>query len=137
MTTQTETAFPGHESMVKELVNEHKKIKAEPLLLALYYAPDRSPEDIFLFEVIENFGGDFDEEEKDLFEVTYGSTSGFPMQAGQQLHLIIASPEELEVAVNQGWPAAKELKNAFLAGKAKVLFENQDKGKQILRLIHA
>jgi len=40
----------------------------------MYFEPDRSPGDIFLFEVIDGFGAGNIDEDRKLFEVAYAST---------------------------------------------------------------
>ena len=57
MVTKTPTDFPNLKDRLNALVEEHKQLHDEPLLLAIYYAPKRNPNDVFLFEVVENFGG--------------------------------------------------------------------------------
>lgn len=137
MTTHTMTTFPNLEERLKKLVEEHKALKDEPLLLAVYYAPERNPDDIFLFEVIENFGGGSLDEDQTLFEVTYGPTPGFPMAAGQLLHLVMTHPEELAAAVREEWVLAEELRTAFRKNQARVLFADKHKGQHLLSLINA
>jgi|WetSurMetagenome_2_1015567.scaffolds.fasta_scaffold99793_3 hypothetical protein len=137
MITGTKALSPIYEERLKILVEEHRTIEDEPLLLAVYYVPERNPEDIFLFEAIEKFGGGEIEDDREMFEVTYGSTPGFPMATGQQLHLVMTSPEELQEAVKQAWSHVKELRTAFSENRATVLFKDEQKGKQLLSLLHA
>jgi hypothetical protein len=115
--------FPQSEQKVQWLVKQHLEIKDEPLLLALYYAPDRDPQDIFVFEVIEHFGADSVAEDRDLFEITYDSTTTFPLEAGQKLHLILTNPQELRVAFQEGWPLAREIRDSVNRGSFRVIHQ--------------
>lgn len=139
MTTTAIATFPNqeYEKRLTRLVRDHREIKDEPLLLAVYYAPKREPGDVFLFEVIESFGGGNVDEDKKMFEVTYGDTPGFPMKAGQDLHLVLTNPEELKTAVRERWALVKELRDAFRRNHAKPLFEEGKKGQELLRLLNA
>ena len=49
--------YPKYLNQVRDLVEQHRELVEEPLLLAIYYAPDRDPEDVFLFEILDNFRG--------------------------------------------------------------------------------
>jgi hypothetical protein len=94
----------------------------EPLLLAACYSPDREPDDIFLFEVSEDFGTGSVDADREIFEVTYDSTSGFPMEAGQRLHLVLTNPCEFETAIHEKWPALAELRDAISAGSYRIVY---------------
>ena len=47
--------YPTSQDAIAGLVDEHKRIQDEHLWLAIYYAPSREPQDIFLFEVFDGF----------------------------------------------------------------------------------
>jgi hypothetical protein len=49
--------FPGLASQIRNLAQQHREFREEPLHLAIAYEPDRDPNDIFLFELLGNFGG--------------------------------------------------------------------------------
>lgn len=135
MAPQTIVRFPDLKDQVKRLVQAHRKLKDEPLLLAVYYAPKRNPKDVFLFEVAENFGGGRVDKDRKLFEVTYRSTDGFPMAPGQQLRLVLTNPIELDEAVKGNWKHVQELREAFSRKRTDVLFEDTKKGPQLRRLL--
>jgi hypothetical protein len=116
MTTQAQTQFPGFAPQIRRLVEDHLKLTDEPLLWAVYYKPQREEQDIFLFEVVGNFGGDGIDPDRELFEVTYTSKSGFDMDADQQLHLVLTNPHEFETAVRENWELLAELRQAIDAG---------------------
>jgi hypothetical protein len=118
--------FPQSESKLKRLVSEHLKLQDEPLLLALYYAPDREQQDIFLFEVLDGFGGNSVSPDRNLFEVTYGTSPAFAMKRGQQLHLVLTNPIELKLAFRDGWELAKEIRDAVRRNDYRVI--HQDEG---------
>ena len=104
--TWTTERFPQFAEAIGKLAQQHRELEDEPLHLAVSYGPPREQEDIFLFEVI---GGTDINPEGNLFETTFLPASGFPMEPGQRLHLILTNPEELHEAVDKGWPLAKEI----------------------------
>ncbi len=134
MPTNVATGFPNYEAELRTLVRDHKELKDEPLILALYYAPQRDPDDIFLFEVIKNFGANSIDPDRTLFEVAYGSTSGFPLAPGQHLRLVLTNPDELKAALREEWPLATELRDVLRSGKAMVLLAEEE-GQRLLELI--
>lgn len=104
--------------------------------LALAYEPRRDPNDVFLFEVVENFGANAPSPDKDLFEVTYGGSEGFPLPKSSELHLVLTNPTELRMALREHWPLAEEVRKAVSQGKF-LLFHSDDVGKQLLELFDA
>lgn len=123
MHAPVKSGFPQHEAQAKDLIAAHGKIEDEPLLLAVYFAPERDPEDVFILEVLDGFGGNAVSDDGDLFEVTYGPSPSFPLEAGRRLHLILTNPTELRHANEKGWTSAKELRRAKQGGQWKVLHE--------------
>jgi hypothetical protein len=124
MVNEIVQSFPHFREQVRELVEAHRELEDEPLLLALYYAPERRPQDVFLFEVLENFGRNMVDPNRELFEVEGGSTIDFPMQPDQRLHLVLTNPKELEVAQREGWAAFDELRNAIKRGTYEVIYQD-------------
>jgi hypothetical protein len=118
----TTSAPPEMLDAVKRLIEEHREIKDEPLLLAVYFEPERDPGDLFLFEVVEGFGANRVQEDRELFEVSYYSTPQFPLGSEQRLHLVLTNPVEFEAATQAHWPSLEEVRNAMRDGRAKVLF---------------
>ncbi len=121
MTTQAAEKFQNLED-VKRLVEQHRSLIDEPLLMAIYYKPGREAHDIFIFEVIENFGGGAVDEDKEFFEVSYASPSGFPLEQGRKLHLVLTNPEEFTTAVHEKWQLLEELKAAIGRKEYLLLF---------------
>lgn len=121
MATNSEATFPRFEREMKQLVLEHLDLHDEPLLLAIYYKPQREQQDLFLFEVIGNFGDGGVDSDKTLFEVTYASTTGLPLEKGQYLHLVLTNPRELEIAIQENWERIAELLAAVHAGDYVIL----------------
>ena len=117
----SKSKFPDYERQLRKLVAEHKKIRDEPLIWAIYYNPGRKCKDIFLFEVIENFGNGTIDPDRDLFKVTYGRASGFPLEEDQALHLVLTNPDEFQRAAQQQWKRFKELKSAVGRGDYKIV----------------
>lgn len=129
------TEFPHYETTVKQLVKSHESLKDKPVL-AIYYAPDRhKPEDIFLFEVIENFGGNAIDDAQEMLEAEYASTPHFLLAGNQLLHMVMTSPNEFEVAVNKGWRHVKELKDAIAAGNYHVVHKTPGIGDRLGAMI--
>ena len=107
---------------VERLIDEHKNLRDEPLLLAVLFEPDRHPGDIFLLEVIDGFGSGMIDQDKKLFEVSYSSTASFPLPSGRHLRLVLTSPQEFEIANQEHWASIEEVRHALRAGSAQVLF---------------
>ncbi len=113
--------FPHFEEELRDLVKQHRKIRHEPLVWAIYYKPNRKINDIFVFEVLENFGNGGIDPDREFFEVTYGYASGFPMNKNQELHLVLTNPAEFKRAAKENWAGFGELKQAVECGDFKIL----------------
>lgn len=135
MATAT-TTYPQYETALRALVNDHRKLKDERLLLAVYFNPQRKPfEDVCLFEVLEGFGPDEpNPDDVDLFQFGYGNTPGFPLPAGVNLRMVLTNPAEWKRAVKEKWKAVRELQAARQAGEAIVL-HSEGEGKKLWELI--
>ncbi len=116
--------LPQFESAIRQLTEQHRQLKDEPLHLALSYAPQREQEDIFLLEII-GANGDRLAEERELFETVFTSRSGFPMKESQRLHLLLATPAEWETALREGWPSVEEIRGAIAEGDYKILYADE------------
>ena len=121
--TWTSERFPQFETQIRELTKQHRELEDEPLHLAISYAPQRDPQDIFLFEVIG--GADSISPDKVLFETTFASTPGFPMANGQQLHLILTNQRQLEMALDEEWPSVREIVDAIRSGEYESLWADE------------
>ena len=126
--------FPRHADDLRRLADEHLLLQDEPLHLAIAYDPGHDPKDVFLFEVVGGFGGGAVNPDGNLFEVTYGTSSGFSSLNGEELHLVLTSPEELPVAVREQWPLALEVARAVRQGEFEVLYEDE-LGRKLLELV--
>src|SRR5438552_2950735 len=74
----TSERFPQFEAAIRRLTDQHRELADEPLHLALSYLPaKRDQQHIFLFEVIGG-AGESGNPERDLFEVTFAASPGFP-----------------------------------------------------------
>jgi hypothetical protein len=132
----TSERFPKFEKLIRQLVEEHRELADEPLHLAVCYLPAmRDQQHIYLFEVI---GGPMNSinAERDLFEVTYETSPGFPMGPDEQLHLILTNPKELQTATREGWSLACELMNSMRAGDYQVLYKD-DLGERVLEKLES
>jgi len=115
-------AYPDFQKQVRELVQQHRKSQRQRLRLAVYFAPPRrAKRDIFLFEVIDGFGGDAVDPEQKLFEFGYGSTPALPLPSGTSLRVVLTNPTELDEAVRQDWKGIEALRSARKAGRATVI----------------
>lgn len=121
----TTDRFPQFEDEVRRLTTQHLELKDQPLHLAISYDPGRDSQDIFLFEVIGGFAGGEINPDGDFFETVFPSTSTIPPAEGDKLHLVLTSPDELGVAVEQGWPLAVEIKSAVQRGDFQELFHDE------------
>jgi hypothetical protein len=114
--------YPEFEAQVRDLVEQHRKLKNGHLHLAVYFAPPRrARRDICLFEVIDGFGGNAIDPEDKVFEFGYGSTPGFPLPAGLNLRMILTNPTEFHHAIDHEWKAVQELRAARDADEAIVI----------------
>ena len=124
--------YPYYQDLVRDLVEQHRELVEEPLLLAIYYEPHRLVGDVFLFEVLDHFRGGALDESGDILEVLYGSTVHFvlePMDA--MLHILLSNPDEFRAATGRDTTKIKELREAFRNGKAQIVFDS-GKCKDIL-----
>lgn len=137
MTTAIVQTFPAYREMVRKLVAEHLEIEDQPLLLALYYAPDRDKEDVFLLEVTENFAEGRVDENKELFEVAFSATAGVDIPAGRWLRLTLTSPNELRTALMEKWQLAKEIRDAVQMGHSEMMFCVPGIGDELMLAIRA
>jgi hypothetical protein len=124
MTLQTASWTPDYLSQVENQVENHRAIKAEPLLLAISYAPLRNPGDVFVFEVIENFGSNSIDPDEELFEIAFDSSADFALPAGHRLRLVLTNPVELRAAIRDHWPMVEELRQAVRDGHARVIWSD-------------
>ncbi len=132
----TSDRFPQFEEAIRRLTEQHRELEDEPLHLAITYLPaKRDQQHIYLLEVIGAFGESINPE-RDLFEVAFMTTAGFPMGPNEELHLILTNPYELDVALKQGWPLADEVVNAIHDGDFKVLHQDPI-GEQTLTRLQA
>jgi hypothetical protein len=130
--TWTTEKFPRFEQAMRKLTEQHRDLKDEPLLLAISYGPARDPRDIFLLEVIGNDTEPTINPDRELFEVIFTPTPGFPMDLDQRLHLILTNPQELKAALQDHWPAADEIIAAIRSGDYRVLHADKT-GKRLLK----
>ena len=128
--TWTSQRLPQFESAIRQLTEQHRQLKDEPLHLALSYSPQREEQDIFLLEVIG--GADGLAENRELFETVFTSTPSFPMNTSQRLHLLLTTPSEWERAMSEGWPTAEEIRRAIAWEDYKVLYAD-DVGQRLLK----
>ena len=122
---------PQLHSALHDLAREHADLEDGPLHLALLYDPGREPGDVFLFEVSRDFGLGEVDPDRALWEVAFGPNVDLPLALGQRLRLVLTNPNELEVALNEGWPSAIEVRDAVRRGDFEILREDET-GRRIL-----
>jgi hypothetical protein len=127
--------FPHLRRQLLDLAKQHLKLRDEPLHLAIAYDPGRDSQDIFLFELLDNFGGNEIDPDAQLFEATFGSSNSFALEAGQRLHLILTNPQEFRTALNQHWPTAEEVRDAVRRGDFEILHSDEI-GRDALDLLN-
>jgi hypothetical protein len=126
----TVATYPDYKDQLKKLVQQHRALRGGHLHLAVYLAPPKRPKrDIYLFEVIDDFGNGHIDPDQKLFTFAYGTTPGFPLSQGVRLWMILTNPAELDKAIEENWKPVGELRGARTAGKAVVLHEDA-KGKK-------
>jgi hypothetical protein len=119
----TVATYPDYKQQVKNLVQQHRRLRGSRLHLAVYLAPTKRPKrDIVLFEVSDDFGGGRIDPDNKLFTFAYGSTPGFPLPPGVSLWMILTNPAELDKAIEEDWKGVSEIRKAEKAGKALVLY---------------
>ncbi len=126
--------FPTYENQVRTFVGEHTALPDGPVHLALYYAPERDPTDVFVLEVLGNFGSGYVDEDKQFFEVAYPATPAFRMPAKSHLRLVLTSPKELRVALKEQWPDVQELRESIRDGRSAVILADE-RGEDLLRAL--
>jgi hypothetical protein len=120
---------------IKELIDEHREHADEPLVLAMYYDGE-DPGDVYLLEVIENFGSNGINPDRELFELTYWAPNGKSGGVGQTWHLVLTNPPEFEMALRQNWKHVERIRSAVKAGRYDVIYMNGEEGVQSRELIH-
>ena len=119
--------FPNDlQAKVQGLIAQHRRLKDQTLLLALYYAREDVPDGVYLLEVISPFGHNEVSYDKDLFEIEYGSTPGFPLPTGRLLHILLTNAVEGRAAAEQRWPAIIPVLDAVRRGQYQVLHEEAE-----------
>ena len=125
--------YPDRLEDVERLVAQHRELKHQSLLLAIYYERLSDPDGVYLFEVISQFGYDEINYDQDMFEIEYASTSGFPLPQGSHLHLMLTSLVECRAAVEGNWPALSPLRDAIRNGRYRAVYQGRE-GVEMLSL---
>jgi hypothetical protein len=122
---------------IEELIEQHRQLRDEPLLLAMYYDAGDEPSEIYLLEVIDNFGSNSINADRELFEVTFPSENGTNGERGKTWHLVLTNPHEFDTALRENWKHAEKIRRAVGSGRYEVLFMTSDEGLRNRDLIHA
>ena len=118
-------SYPDRLADVERLIAQHRGLKNQSLQLALYYAQDTDPNGVYLLEVASQFGGDEVSDDKELFEISYGSTEGFPLPPGGRLDILLTNPAEMRVALEQGWASLSPILAAVREGQYQVMHDTE------------
>lgn len=124
------------EPQIKNLIKTHEGIPDEPLHLALRYEPEEDSKDIFIFEIIGNFAGGYVDPDQEMMEVSFGSSANFPLQEGQELHLVLTSPQEFEIANRDDWKSVQKIRQSMRNKRYSVLSMDET-GKMLLGSLEA
>ncbi len=129
-------AFPDRLEDVQRLIEQHRQIEHQPLLLAIYFARQDDPESVYLLEVISQFGYNEISDDREIFEISYGSTDGFRLPFNSRLDILLTNPVELRTALEQGWVGLRPLLAAIEAGPEhyRVIYHTDD-GSELLGLL--
>jgi hypothetical protein len=130
--TPSAQSDPVHDALMK-LVDAHKKLKAEPLHLAVHFQRPKNKH-VNLFEILGGFGRDEPSADKKFFEIAFASTRSFELPAGKELRLLLTSPAEFERAMAANWASLKILRDSKKAGTATVLYEDKT-GKKLWKAL--
>ncbi|MDD4889088.1 MAG: hypothetical protein PHU85_04095 [Phycisphaerae bacterium] len=124
-------------SKIKALVKEHKKLKDEPLLLAVHYRSSRknAAEDVCVLEVLKGFGSGEVDPDRELFEVAYPGAPDLKLKKGQSLRLLLTNPAELVAALQDNWSLAKDLKTAVRQNAAEKIYAEPKEGEQLWKML--
>ena len=119
---------------VREWTKQHEQISPDELLLTVFYKSSRYPQDLSVIEVVENFGLNAISPERELFEVTYGPASEFPLEQDQSLRLVLTNPEEFSIAIRDKWPQAEDFREAYKFMQYELLHDTT-KGRALLEQV--
>ena len=109
-------AFPDRLEDVERLIEQHRRLEHQTLLLAIYFARPEDPDSVYLLEVISQLGYDEVSNDNELFEMSYGSTEGFRVPTSSRLNIILTNAVELRVAIEKKWDSLRPLLAAVEAG---------------------
>ena len=109
---------------INELVEEHRALRDQPLVLAMLFDSGKDPRNLYLLEVISNFGLNEVSPDRELFEVSF-PFPGMLSPDGKDLHLVLTNPTEFGVALNEDWEWAKVIKRAVKEGRFEVLYMSE------------
>lgn len=124
------------EQRINDLIEDHKRIVDEPLLLALRYEPTGDSKDIYILEIVDGFGGGAVDSDKELMEASFGSSDTFPLPKGVRVHLVLTNPHEFEIALKEGWPSIQEIRKAIQNHMFQVLFMGAS-GERLLQTLQS
>ncbi len=129
--------FEVDEEPIQRLVEDHRQLQDEPLILAMYYDAGDDPKDIYLLEVLDNFGANGINPDRELFELTYWAPNRLEPDSGRSWHLILTNPKEFDTALRENWKHAAAIRRAVESGRYEVIYMDNSQGLRSRELIHA
>lgn len=136
MATFTESRYPQYADQIRRLAEEHRSFQDEPLHLALTFDPGKDDGDIYLLEIISNFGEDEPDPKKELFEIAFSSSESLQLGANHKLHLLLTNPNEFRLACRENWDWIRALRRAIERDAYETLYAD-DTGKQLMEAVEA
>ena len=109
---------------VRSLVSSHREIADEPLHLAMYFENPENPKDLYLLEVLENFGQNRVSDEEEIMRVSFPASADFPIDAEKRLSLILTNLPELRVALVDDWDSFRDVRGLIENSRYKVVFSD-------------
>ena len=133
--THATTVSAATTKYVEALVAKHRKLRNEPLHLAMQFADARHRGDVCLIEIIGGFGSGHINPDKRFLEVEMKPAGEAQLPNGASLRFIFTSPEELKVADEKRWPALVTLRKRLASATTKVHYVD-DVGRRLKALLH-
>jgi hypothetical protein len=101
-------------------------MREEPVLLAIYYAHPTDEKDVYLFEVIDGFGRNDVNPDREFLEISFDHTELVSTDPDRGLHLVLTNAVEFDRAMKESWPGVQVLKDAISRDRAMVMYPDTD-----------
>lgn len=117
--------YPDRLEDVERLIEQHRQLKHQTLLLAIYFDCPEDPDSVHLLEVITPFGYEEVSDDKELFEMSYGSTNGFSLLPGSSLNILLTNATELQAAVRENWSSIRPVLAAVRLEQYRTIYKSE------------